>query len=130
MKKLLSTAILVLLLTSFVNAQDIKIYTPTSDSGSNVSSVFTVDNGYWLKSIIFPAMKANTTSFKLLVYNYVGVYDTLYYDDVVYNPTISVHGSPVSLEANAVWGYKKFKILLPVAQDTSLTYKVIAIDPN
>ena len=132
MKKIIFSILFLVLIFSSTNAQGFKLYTSRVDSGTNLSNAaITLEDGYWLKAIYFPTMKANTTSFKLLVYNYAtAAYDTLWYDSEVYNPTISRAGSPTSLSANAVWGIQKFKILLPVSQDSNTDIKIVAIKPS
>lgn len=129
MKKLLGIFLTIILLTTAINAQQsFVLHNAVVDSGSNVSSAVTLASGYWLKVLYFPSMAANTTSFKILAYNYANsAYDTLYYDSEVYNPTISRAGCPYAAVANATYGIQKFKILLPANQTADITIKAEAI---
>ena len=124
MKKLILSIIFV---ASILSAQSFKDYTATSDSGSALSTAVTITPGYQLKWIKFPALTSGTSSFKLLVETSYNVYDTLWYDGMVYSGTISANGMVTQINANVTWGISRLKILLSTTQDTARTYRVRAI---
>ena len=127
MKKII---LFLLLFSSLAFSQTWRSQSVSIDSADYSTDAFKIPEGFGLKSIVFPALTATTTSFKLLAGISSSSLDTLWYDDVEFSQTIDVDGCPVSLNANVVYGYQWFKVLFSVQQTADATLTIISIKQN